>query len=103
MDSDHPETRGRKPRYDYDANPKGAVEPKKGTLRYQALELLTDGASIEELEEFMEDYRDRKGAEWKMTPRYRALEILKLLSKENGYGFERDADDGKIWALEVEQ
>lgn len=88
--------RGRKPSFEYEASEK-QTEPREGTLRADCLDMLREGCTIEELEAKMVEYRDAKGAEWKVTPRYRALEILKLLSQQNGFGFTEE--DGKIWAV----
>jgi hypothetical protein len=88
--------RGRKASFEYE--PLASItEPRDGTLRADCLAMLLEGTTIDELEAKMVEYRDTKGVEWKVSARYRALEILKLLNLQNGYGFTEE--DGKIWAV----
>lgn len=92
--------RGRTATFEYEAHSDGVAEPREGTLRADCLTMLEGGCTIDNLEDKMRAYRDKKGAEWKVSCRYRALEILKLLSNQNGYGF-TEGENGVITSFTV--
>ena len=75
-------------------------EPREGTFRAKVLGMLEakGGTTVEEIMEAFQAYWDEKGIAPKVDLRLRALEIIRLLRYQNGFGFKTNKE-GRIVAL----
>lgn len=74
--------------------------PRPGTLRGRAFELLQVGTTAEDLEDLVVTFWKEKGIkpeEQKIGKRLRALELVRLLRYQNGYGFKEK--NGQIYVI----
>lgn len=74
-------------------------EPREGTFRAKVLGMLErkNGASVNEIIKAFEDYWAEKGVNPKVDIRLRALEMIRLLRYQNGFGFKQEGS--RIHAL----
>jgi hypothetical protein len=89
-----PGRRGAVAKFDYEPGER-QVAPRPGTLRGRAFELLQVGTTPEELEDLVVKFWKEKGLkpeDQKIGKRLRALELVRLLRYQNGYGFKQEAD-----------
>lgn len=90
--------RGKMATFDYEPF-KIQQEPREGTFRAKILKMLerAKGASVEEIMEAFQAYWDEKGIQPKVDLRLRALEIIRLLRYQNGFGFR--SEKNRIFAV----
>lgn len=95
-----PGRRGAVAKFDFEPGERQTA-PRPGTLRGRAFELLQVGTTPEELEDLVVKFWKEKGMDidnMKIGKRLRALELVRLLRYQNGYGFKQEAD-GNIYVL----
>lgn len=86
--------RGAVAKFDYEPGERQTA-PRPGTLRGRAFELLQVGTTAEDLEDLVVEFWKEKGMDldaMKIGKRLRALELVRLLRYQNGYGFKQDKD-----------
>ena len=90
--------RGRGQRLEFDVS-LPIVEPKKGTIKAQALQLARKGCTPDQLVSLIEKHYEKSDKVMKCTAKYRGHQIIRLLANQNGFGFIKKGD--KIHAIEA--
>lgn len=83
-------------KFDYPARVDGPRPAAGHTLRGKAIALLTGGATLDEVCQLTEEFYIARGSHPKTSVYARAVELVRLVAKSNGYGLATDPETGII-------